>query len=166
MAWSSITVSCGQGNGDIVRKNVHRRVKDLVKDEEWNPPLKERSDEDLKELVKGLGEERKVLREKLHKALSKYWSIKSNIRETERIISKVLVTKGARKGKSCPARARFKRIHGYWTESVCEARRGRQNFRDDDELYRKFCSTCILLPKTIRKRLAFKRLFETKGESK
>lgn len=146
----------------VTDEELEKLVKQLYKERQRNPPLEEKSDEELKQIAMEAKEKKKALREERDAVSVRFWTLKGKIRDLDLLQRKALTIKGRRKGKDCPAKKTTSRSAYGATFPECEARKGWQHFYIDDGLYEKYCSTCKLSPETIEKRVTFKRVFETR----
>lgn len=125
--------------------------------------LKERTDEQLKQIIKECLNEKKrrvleikAVSETLRKLKSEYYQYWDAVREAKEIL-------GSRRGGHCPALKADKTSYG-GSMIICKAKRYKYQCYGREEMYRTHCFACHLTPEEAKTAMMFDRILIGKRE--
>jgi len=116
--------------------------------------LRKLNDRELRELIKKYTAECKPALKALREANDIYWHKRIALDEIRSKKWHVMIERGRRKGRGCPAMQCS--VSGY--EYKCWAKTRWTYCRHVEEVFRKFCCTCCLTHSEARKKAAFNKL--------
>ena len=117
--------------------------------------LKWKSDKELRQIIKRMKEEIRPLKKNFDMARTRYWNSKYKLEGKRRERMAVMVVRGERKGKECPAFETRESYRGFH----CLARKGWNAYgRNVEFVYARCCSTCRLSHDEARTKAALNKI--------